>query len=74
MIAVDVRKEIKRQDAELEKEARESDPQARSDDAGNNLSGEPEKDAASDEKTQGETPASQPAAGINDQAPGKDKD
>ena len=72
--AVDVRKETKRQDAELEKEARESDSQPRSDDVGNNHSGESEKDAASDDETQGETPASRPAAGKKDKASGEEKD
>ena len=64
----------KKQKAEDAKETKESDPQQHSDEAGNNPSGVPEKDAASGDKTQEDTPASQPAAENNDQTPGKDKD
>ena len=64
----------KKQKAEDAKETKESDPQQHSDEAGNNPAGDPEKDSASNDKTQEETPASQPAAGKNDKAPGKDKD
>ena len=64
----------KRQGAEDAKETKESNPQQHSDEAGNNPAGEPEKDSASNDNTQEETPASQPAAENNDKAPGKDKD
>ena len=68
--------ERKRQEAENEKKARESVSQPHSDEAGNNPSGDPKKDAASDDEAHEETPASQPAAGNNDDKapPGKDKD
>ena len=68
----------KKREPKHEKEARESDPQQHSAEAGNNPpSGDPKKDATSDDKTQEEpVPASEPAAANNDKAPppGKDED
>ena len=65
----------KRKEAELEKEIRESDSQPSSVEAGDNPSGDPKNDAGGDDdKAQEETPASEPAAGDNDQAPRENKD
>ena len=67
----EAREKKKAQDAN---KARASESPQRSHGSGDIPLGNPKKDAASDDKTQEETPASQPAAENDNKAPGKDKD
>ena len=56
------------------KAARASDPQQQSDETGNNPSGNPKEDEASNNDTQEDNPTNQPVAGNDDKSLGNDED
>ena len=70
-VILEARAKNKAQDANR---ARASEPTQRSHGSGDIPLEDPKKDAASNDETQEETSASQPAAENDNKAPGKDKD